>query len=79
MLYNTQCVNVPIGASGSSHTKARLELPEGKSIQPSGGEKFNPIQVKRAGMGSPSWKAVEVSFIVFIAPSLKQDNDQRQA
>jgi hypothetical protein len=66
MLYSTQCVNVPIGASGSSQINARDKLPEGMSIQASGGEKFNPVQVKRAGMVSPSWNDVDVNFIRFI-------------
>src|SRR5690606_656907 len=56
----TQCVNVPLGASGSSMMSAKLCACSGISENVSGGLTFWPSQVYFSGMLSPCWKAVLV-------------------
>jgi hypothetical protein len=53
----TQWIQVPPGASGSSHIKAILPLSDIDNLdvsQSRGGEIFEPSQVYLGGMGSPS-------------------------
>ena len=56
----TQCIHVPIGASGSSAMSARLLVFAGTDSQSSGGEMSGPSQVYFFGIISPSLKAVLV-------------------
>ncbi|MCW9098092.1 MAG: hypothetical protein OQJ93_11960 [Ignavibacteriaceae bacterium] len=53
----TQCTQVPIGASGSSHTRAIDLVVVGIPIHSRGGETFSPSQVYFFGMNSPSLNA----------------------
>jgi hypothetical protein len=59
-------MKIPLGASGSSQIIAKDLVPEGRLNQVSGGEKFKPLQVNLAGMGSPSEKVDEVMLMFAI-------------
>src|SRR5437762_3923560 len=59
-----QCVNNPLGASGSSTINARLFAPEGTSAICKGGLVSAPSQVNFDGMIAPSCKAELVIFIL---------------
>jgi hypothetical protein len=61
----TQCTQVPMGASGSSQTRAKLLVPAGLPDHSSGGEKSAPSQVYFAGIISPLPKALLVISIGF--------------
>ena len=54
---SVQCVNVPPDASGSTASNAKERVDRGGAVQRSGGERFAPAQVYRAGMRAPEWKA----------------------
>src|SRR5439155_3775442 len=62
--YITQCTHVPAGASGSSHTSARLLAWDGTPDHASGGETSSPLQVWRAGIAWPASNTVLVTWIV---------------
>src|SRR5256886_16721452 len=64
MFQTTQCVNSPLGASGSSTIKTRLFASEGTSEICKGGLVFAPSHVNFDGMFAPSWKAELVTFIL---------------
>src|SRR5439155_15527417 len=66
--YSTQCTQVPAGASGSSHTSAKLLVPGGGSVQASGGERSSPSQVCLRGIVSPGLKALDLSSKAMAAP-----------
>src|SRR5688500_20213927 len=53
MLYNTQCTQVPTGASGSSMISAKDCVPAGGSFQASGGEILRPMHEYLVGMDCP--------------------------
>src|SRR5207247_8608921 len=59
-----QCVNNPLGASGSSTINARLFAPEGTSAICKGGLVSAPSQVNFDGMFAPSCKAELLIFIL---------------
>jgi hypothetical protein len=59
-------MKTPLGASGSSQISANDDVPDGRLNQVSGGEKFKPLHVNLAGMGSPSEKADEVMLMFAI-------------
>src|SRR6478672_4480106 len=58
MSHTPQCRKVPLGASGSSTTKAKLLVPGGGSDQLRGGDLPPPSQVNSAGIAPPFWKAL---------------------
>src|SRR5437870_9516917 len=64
MFQTVQCVNSPLGASGSSTIKTRLLASEGTSEICKGGLVFAPSHENFDGMFAPSWKAELVIFIL---------------
>src|SRR4029078_9805058 len=64
MFQTIQCVNRPLGASGSSTTRARLFALEGISEICKGGLLSPPSHVNFDGMFPPSRKAELVIFIL---------------
>lgn len=52
-LYNTQCVHIPPGASGSSINSVKLCVPDGGSAHRNGGEIFKLSHVYRLGIVPP--------------------------
>src|SRR5688572_27374506 len=58
-----QCVNVPVGASGSSMINARLRVPAGTSTICNGGLLSAPSREYCSGIRSPSRNATLVIFI----------------
>jgi hypothetical protein len=62
-----QCVNVPIGASGSSQISAKLFVFVGAPLHCNGGETSSPCPVYLSGIVCPSWNAVLLNCI-FAAP-----------
>src|SRR5687767_3175943 len=69
MLYNTQCTQVPTGASGSSMISAKDCVPAGGSFHASGGEMLRPTHEYLVGMDCPLANAslVMVSWFVTAA------------
>src|SRR4029453_9005993 len=63
MLYTSQCVNLPDGASGSSTIKAKLLVFFGASSQASGGEAFRPSRESVSGMTPPSLKPLLLNLM----------------
>src|SRR3989338_8258357 len=63
IFHKIQCTKVPMGASGSSMTSARLLAAAGTSSKLSSGFAFSPSQVKREGILPPSSNAPVVIFI----------------
>src|SRR5262245_11321597 len=57
MSYPSQCVKVPLGASGSSAMIAKLLVPAGGSVTVIGGVASSPSQVNCFGTGWPSVNA----------------------
>src|SRR5579863_1679247 len=49
----TQCVQVPFGASGSSHIKTKLFVPTGAPLHESSGEISSPSPVNCLGIMAP--------------------------
>jgi hypothetical protein len=72
MFQTAQCVNSPLGASGSSTIKTRLFASEGTSEICKGGLVFGPSHENFDGMFPPCWKAELVIFILAppAAPSI---------
>src|SRR5438045_8887509 len=64
MFQTGQCVNSPLGASGSSTIKTRLFASEGTSEIYKGGLVLAPSHENFDGMFAPSWKAELVIFIL---------------
>jgi hypothetical protein len=64
MFQTAQCVNSPLGASGSSTINTRLFAPEGTSEICKGGLVLAPSHENFDGMFAPSWKAELVIFIL---------------
>src|SRR5438132_3738531 len=64
MFQNSQCVNNPPGASGSSAIKTRLFASEGTPVICKGGLVSDPAHVNFDGMVPPSGKAELVIFIL---------------
>jgi hypothetical protein len=64
MFQAVQCVNNPLGASGSSTIKTRFFAPEGTSAICKGGLVSAPSHENFDGMFPPSWKAELVIFIL---------------
>src|SRR5437867_6026855 len=64
MFQAIQCVNSPLGASGSSTIRTRLFAPEGTSPICNGGLVSPPSHVNFDGILSPSRKAELVIFIL---------------
>src|SRR5438876_595278 len=54
---STQCTQVPAGASGSSAISAKVTVPGGAPLQPSGGDTSAPSHVYLLGIVAPSLKA----------------------
>src|SRR5437773_906030 len=61
MLYRTQCVNVPEGASGSSQMTATLFDSSGISLHSSGGATFWPSHVYLVGISERLENAAELT------------------
>src|SRR5215470_11170412 len=74
MLYTTQCHQpLPVGASGSCISNAKLWVPAGAPLQASAGERFPPLQPKSLktwvlASVSPSVKSVLVSVNLGMTP-----------
>src|SRR5438093_2589580 len=66
MFQTIQCVNSPLGASGSSTIKTRLFAPEGTSEICKGGLVSAPSHENFEGIFPPSWKA---ELVIFILPT----------
>lgn len=64
----TQCVHVPIGASGSSAITAMDLVPAGVLLQDSAGETSAPEHVNRAGISLPFGNAAVDSTIDMKSP-----------
>src|SRR5574338_316580 len=67
ILNNTQCTQVPMGASGSSTISAKDWVPAGASSQARAGEMFLPLQEYFAGIDCPLTNASLVSSRDMIA------------
>src|SRR5262249_2465751 len=63
MFQTSQCVNNPLGASGSSAIKTRVFASEGTPVICKGGLVSDPSHVNFDGMLPPSWNAELVIFI----------------
>src|SRR5437867_10467789 len=64
MFQAVQCVNIPLGASGSSQIITRPFASEGTSEICKGGLVLAPSHVNFDGMLPPCWKAELVIFIL---------------
>src|SRR6266566_2748335 len=64
MFQTAQCVNSPLGASGSSTIKTRLFASAGTSEICNGGLVLAPSHVNFDGMFAPCWNAELVTFIL---------------
>src|SRR5215470_8533108 len=75
MLYTTQCHQpLPVGASGSCISKAKLWVPAGAPLQASAGDTFPPLQPNSLntwalGIVPPSVKSVLVRLNLAMAAS----------
>jgi hypothetical protein len=57
MLHIPQCRKIPLGASASSTTSAKLRVPSGTPLHFNGGNRFSWIRVYFGGIASPSANA----------------------
>src|SRR5258705_6133873 len=74
ILSSTQCIHVPIGASGSSTMSANDCVPVGGSFHASAGEMFFPTHEYLAGMDCPFANASLVNVRDMVA-SVVVDSD----
>src|SRR5262249_19059977 len=70
MLYKSQWVYVPLGASGSSTINTSDRVPSGGLLHVSGGEMFSPSDVYLAGIAAPfsnagllNWNSIFPSLV----------------
>src|SRR3954447_6866693 len=70
-------MNVPRGASGSTHVRAKLFVPAGGSLQASGGEELLPWPVYWIGIGSSLANAelVRSSFMARLPTQIDRETD----